>query len=78
MAKKESSPCPNAKRAKGRLRYKGEPEYTCVVSCSLCHGLAWTKPCPTCEGCGLVRGERCSDCHSSGRLPASSAAAVPA
>lgn len=66
-----AEPCPNAKRAKGRLRFKGEKEYTCVASCEFCHGRAMTFACPTCEGCGLVRGERCADCGSRGRVPAS-------
>jgi len=62
-------PCPNAKKAAGKLRFVGEREYKCSMACAICRGRGMTLPCPACEGCGLVRGAWCEPCRGSGRVP---------
>jgi hypothetical protein len=61
--------CPNAKRAKGRLRFVGEPEWSCVSHCALCHGRGYVKRCVACQGCGLQDGTLCTVCRGKGKLP---------
>jgi len=63
------NPCPNAKRSKGRLRFVGEPEFVCTVSCTVCHGKGFVINCDKCSGCGIVNGAVCSPCRGRGLLP---------
>jgi hypothetical protein len=61
--------CPNAKKAAGRLRFKGEKEYKCSMACAICRGRGMTLDCPGCEGCGLHLGQLCPNCRGCGRVP---------
>lgn len=62
-------PCPNAKKASGKLRFVGEKEYKCSMACAICRGRGLTIACVGCEGCGLVRGSICPNCRGTGRIP---------
>lgn len=42
----------------------------CRMDCKLCHGLGRVKLCRYCGGAGLVKGERCLTCGTTGWLPA--------
>lgn len=68
-AVEKPQPCPHAKKASGRLRFVGEREWKCAMSCAVCHGRGMTLACPACEGCGLERGVLCVKCRGCGRVP---------
>jgi len=36
--------------------------------CPICKGMGYTKPCPACDGCGMVNSAVCQKCGGCGKL----------